>query len=145
MLRFKGILYVHFSLVDHGSWLRFFSHSFSSGGKNIKTDNITWGEFPILYSLFWSFFINDYFISINQMLFKLMGKNTLNWFNSIFCANFSNICSNILVRRSNFDTSSSSKERIVSSKNNICFFTFSFTSNYNSMSTLSSISINVSS
>lgn len=143
MFRFEGILYVHFSLVDHCSWFTFFSHSFSCSGKNIKTDNITWSKIPILYSLFWSFFINDYLISINQMLFKSMRENTLNWLDFIFCTNFSNCGSNILVWGSNFDTSCSSKERIVSSKNYICFFSFSFSSNYDSMSTLSSISINM--
>ena len=76
-LTLQTILHVHFSLVDHGSNIGFSSHTIAGGNIDIKGNNISWGEFPIVNSLLWSLEIDNAFISINQMLFNFMGKNTL--------------------------------------------------------------------
>jgi hypothetical protein len=93
--------------------------------------------------LFWSFFIDDNLISINQMFLSFMRENTLNWFNSICFANLGNNCGNILIGGSNLDSSSGSKESIVASKNAISLFTVRFSTNNNSVSGLGCISINM--
>ena len=144
VLRFKGILYVHLSLVDHSSCFNFFTHTFTGGSENLKTDDITWSEFPVFNSLFWSFFIDNDLVSVNQMFLGFMGKNTLNWFNSISFTNFSNVFGNILIGGSNLDGSNSSEESVVGSKNDISLFTVRFSTNDDGVSGLGSISVNLS-
>lgn len=135
MLGFKGILYVHFSFEDHGSGFSFFSHAFSGGTENIKRNNITCSEFPVFNSLFWSFFIDNNLVSINQMFLGFMGENTLNCAGSFkFLKGLGNIGGNILIGRSNLDSSSGSDESVVGSENDISLFTVRFSTNNNSVS-----------
>ena len=145
VLGFKGILYIHFSFIDSGSSLRFFSHTFSGGSENIKCDNISWSEFPVLDSLFWGFDIDDSLVSVNQMFLGFVGKDTLNWLNTVSFANLGDSGGNILIGRSNLDGSSGSEERVVSGKDNISLFTVRFSTNNNSVSGLGCVSINMGS
>jgi len=78
------------------------------------------------------------------MFLSFVGKNTLNWFNSISFTDFSNICGDGLIGFSDSDSSCGSEESVVGSKDNISLFTLGFSSNTYGMSSLSSISINMS-
>jgi hypothetical protein len=77
------------------------------------------------------------------MFLSFMGKNTLNWFNSIFFANLGDNFGNILIGGSNLDSSSGSNESIVASKDAISLFTVRFSTDNNSVSGLGCISIDV--
>lgn len=79
------------------------------------------------------------------MFLGFVGKNTLNWFNSISFTCFCDVSSDFLIGRSNLDCSASSEESVIGGKNNISLFSGRFSSNYDRVSSLGSITIDMSS
>jgi len=144
-LALKTVLLVQLSAVNSGSCLCLSTHAVTSGGINIKMDNISWSEFPVFDSLLWSLLVDNAFISIDQVLLGLMGKNTLHWLNLVVGHNSSDLGSHILVKSSNLDSSSGSQEGIVGSKDNISSSFLCFSSNNNGVSAVRSKSINMGS
>ena len=142
-LTLQIILHVHFSFIHSSSNICFFTHCFTSGCINIKGNNISWGEFPIVNSLFWSLGIDNAFISIDQMFFNFVGKNTLKWRDIIICHDLSNISSHILIGSSCFDGSSGSHKCVVCCENNICLLSLCFSTDNDCVTSVGSISINM--
>jgi hypothetical protein len=95
--------------------------------------------------LFWGFNIDDSLVSVNQMFLGFVGKDTLNWLNTVSFANLGDSGGNILIGRSNLDGSSGSEERVVSGKDDISLFTVRFSTDNNSVSGLGCVSINMGS
>ena len=144
-LALKAVLLVQLSAVNSGSSLCLSTHAVTSGGINIKMDNISWSKFPVLNSLLWSLLIDNAFISVDQVLLGLVRENTLHWLNLVVGHDSSDLGSHILVEASNLDRSSGSQESIVGSENNISSSFLSLSSDNNGVSTVRSKAVNVSS
>ena len=144
-LALKAVLLVQLSAVNSGSSLCLSTHAVTSGGINIKMDNISWSKFPVLNSLLWSLLIDNAFISVDQVLLGLVRENTLHWLNLVVGHDSSDLSSHILVEASNLDRSSGSQESIVGSENNISSSFLSLSSDNNGVSTVRSKAVNVGS
>ena len=144
-LALKAVLLVQLSAVNSGSSLCLSTHAVTSGGINIKMDNISWSKFPVLNSLLWSLLIDNAFISVDQVLLGLVRENTLHWLNLVVGHDSSDLGSHILVEASNLDRSSGSQESIVGSENNIGSSFLSLSSDNNGVSTVRSKAVNVGS
>lgn len=73
---FKIVGSIHSSFVDGTSGIQFFSFSLTTWYKDIESDDIIDGKLLIVDTLFESLFVENNLISINQMFFELMRKNT---------------------------------------------------------------------
>ena len=144
-LALKAVLLVQLSAVNSGSSLCLSTHAITSGGINIKMDNISWSKFPVLNSLLWSLLIDNAFISVDQVLLGLVRENTLHWLNLVVGHDSSDLSSHILVEASNLDRSSGSQESIVGSENNISSSFLGLSSDNNGVSTVRSKAVNVGS
>lgn len=144
-LALKAVLLVQLSAVNSGSSLCLSTHAVTSGGINIKMDNISWSEFPVLNSLLWSLLIDNAFVSVDQVLLGLVGENTLHWLNLVVGHDSSDLGSHILVEASNLDRSSGSQESIVGSEDNISSSFLGLSSDNNGVSAVRSKAVNVAS
>lgn len=144
-LTLEVILLVQLSAVDGGSSLCLSAHAISGRGINIKMDDISRGEFPVVHSLLWSLLVDDAFVSIDQVLLGLVRENTLHWLNLIFGHHCGDLGSHILVKGSDLDRSSGSHEGIVGSEDNICLLAVGLTSNNDGVGTVGCESIDVGS
>lgn len=80
------------------------------------------GKLLVINSLLEGFFVEDYLVSVDQMLLEFVGKDTLEWVNLIGIANFLNDLSHFVVSMSWLEESQSSLSSFVGSEDNIGFF-----------------------
>lgn len=91
--------------------------------------DVSWGENPIINSLFRSLFIYDYFVTVIQMLFGLMGKYSLERFDLECFAHTLNIGSHHLVRVLWFDSLCCGLESIPGCHEHVGLLAFGFSAN----------------
>ena len=80
------------------------------------------GKLLVINSLLEGFFVEDYLVSVDQMLLELVGKDTLKRVNLIGIANFLNDLSHFVVSMSWLEESQSSLSGFVGSEDNVGFF-----------------------
>lgn len=80
------------------------------------------GKLLVINSLLEGFLVEDYLVSVDQMLLELVGKDTLEGVNLIGIANFLNDFSHFIVSMSWLEESQSSLSSFVGSEDNVSFF-----------------------
>lgn len=97
LLDFKDVWSIHSSFEHSASELALFGFSFSWAYENVKSEDIMDGKLLVINSLLEGFLVDDYLVTVDQMLLELVGKDTLEGVNLIGIANFLNDLSHFIV------------------------------------------------
>ena len=144
-LTLQTVLLIQLSAVNSGPGLGLSTHAISSGDVDIEMDDISWGELPVVNSLLWGLLIDNALVTIDQVLFGLVGDNTLHWLNLVVSADGSDLGGHILVQTSNLDRPGGSEEGVISSQNNIGLLSVGLSSDNDGVSAVGSVAVNVGS
>lgn len=134
------------SLVDSATSLALLWLALASGHVDVQTDNITWLELKVSDVGRWSSPVDNAVVSINQVLLKLVGEDTLNSVATKLLSTLLNHFSDIGISSSLGNLALSGLERVPSSEDDVGLLASDLaSSNDNSRGSVGGVSVNVSS
>jgi len=142
-LTLQIILHVHFSLIHSGSNVSLSTHAITSGGIDVKSNNISWSELPVVNSLLWGLVVYNAFVSVNQVLLDFVRENTLHGGAFVIVTYSLDSSSDFLVSGSSLDQSGGSQESVISSEDNVSLLSLGFATNNNGVSSVGRVPVNV--
>lgn len=103
LLLFKVVWSVQSSFENCASHVSFFGFTLAAADKHVQSENIINRELLVINSLIESFLVNNDFVSVNEMLFHFVRKNTLKSIDLVVLANFLNNFSHFVIRMARLD------------------------------------------
>ena len=136
---------LHFSLKHGSTNVSLPWHTFSRGHVHVQSKDVSWSEFPVIDSLFWSFLVDDGFVSVVKVLLHFVREDSLDWVDLVLIAHLLDGGGNVLVETSNLEGSSGSEESIVSSENSVGLLSLGLASNNDGVSSVGRVPVHVGS
>ena len=122
LLDLQVVCSVQSPLVDSAPSIHLLGLALSTWHEHIKGNHVINSKFLVINPLFESFLVDDDLVSIYQVLFQLVGQNSLNWVHVIGVCHFLDNFCHFVVGVAGFDQPQCGLGCFVCCQDNICLF-----------------------